>query len=135
MRCASQPATAPVADWIERAAAGASFLCLIHCIGLPLLLAALPGLSKLVALPESFHLWMLAFALPASSIALFGGYAGHLRMFPLLIGIGGLVLLAAAALLWPGEMLDTLATIAGALCLMFAHLSNWRLRHRNHRHG
>ncbi len=34
MRCVQQAARAPV-DWVERAAVGASILCLIHCAGLP----------------------------------------------------------------------------------------------------
>ena len=135
MCLASQPANSPFADWVERAAAGASFLCLIHCIGLPVLFAVLPALSTLIPLPETFHLWMLAFAVPASTAALVGGYARHKRIFPPLLGGIGLLLLAAGALLWSREALDTIATLAGALCLMFAHLANWRLRHRNHLHG
>lgn len=135
MCLASQPASSPFADWVERVAAGASFLCLIHCIGLPVLFAALPALTALIPLPETFHLWMLALAFPTSSVALIGGYARHARLVPLLLGGSGLMLLAAGALLWSGEALDTIATMAGALCLMFAHWANWRSRRFHHRHG
>ncbi|MBC9032664.1 MerC domain-containing protein [Sphingomonas sp. JC676] len=135
MTCGQQAAGAPVTDWFERAAVGASMLCLIHCIGLPLLLAALPALSRLIALPESFHVGVLGFALPTSGAALLLGHRGHRERLPLIVGGIGLALLAVGALLLLGSPMETPATIAGSACLVFAHLWNWRLRHRRHRHG
>lgn len=126
--------SAPAIDWVERAAVGASALCLIHCAGLPLLLAALPALSSLVALPESFHVWILAFAVPSSALALFTGRHHHRRAYPLMIGTTGLILLATGALLLIGGRWETPATILGSLCLAYAHIANWRLRHSGHRH-
>lgn len=121
-------------DWVERAAVGASALCLIHCAGLPLLLAALPALSSLIAVPESFHVWVLAFAVPTSALALFTGRRHHRRVYPLMIGAVGLMLLAFGALLLLGGRWETPVTIMGSLCLAFAHVANWRLRHLHHRH-
>jgi hypothetical protein len=132
MKIAHRIAAAANADWVERAAVGGSALCLVHCAGLPLLLAALPALSRLMALPESLHVWALAFALPTSAAALFLGYRGHRERWPLLAGGIGLSLLALGALVLLGGPFETLVTIAGSLCLVFAHLSNWRLRHRGH---
>ena len=106
MSCGQQAAGAPAIDWVERAALGASFLCLIHCAGLPLLLAALPALSRLIAIPEDFHAWIL-----------------------------GLALLSAGALLLLGGPYETPVTTAGSVLLVLAHVANWRLRHRRHRHG
>ena len=134
MTCGPQAADGPVTDWFERAAVGASMLCLIHCIGLPLLLAALPALSKLIALPESFHVWVLGFALLTSSAALLPGHRGHRKRLPLAAGSVGITLLAVGALLLPSSPVETPATVAGSMCLVFAHLSNWRLRHHRHRH-
>jgi CHASE2 domain-containing sensor protein len=130
-----QPAaSAPGIDWLERAAVGASAVCLIHCIGLPLLLAALPALSSLISIPESFHVWILAFAVPTSALALFTGRHRHRRAYPLMIGTAGLVLLATGALLLLGGRWETPVTILGSLCLASAHIANWRLRHSSHRH-
>ncbi|MEI9851712.1 MAG: MerC domain-containing protein [Sphingomonas sp.] len=112
---------ARVADWFERAAAGASMLCLAHCAGLPLLLAALPALSKLIALPATFHLWVLGFAVPASGPALAVGWRQHRVRYPLAVGGAGLALLAVGALLLLGGPYETPATIAGSLSLAFAH--------------
>jgi hypothetical protein len=130
-----QPAAnAPGIDWIERAAVGASALCLIHCIGLPLLLAALPALSSLLPIPESFHVWVLAFAVPSSALALFAGRHHHRRAYPLTIGATGLILLATGALVLLGGPWETPVTILGSLCLACAHVANWRLRHSSHQH-
>lgn len=135
MRCGHPAAGAPVTDWFERAAVGASFLCLVHCAGLPLLLAALPALSSLIALPEDFHVWVLALAVPASGTALFLGIRRHRAWLPLAAGSIGLALLAAGALLLSASPLDTPVTLAGSISLILAHVANWRLRHRRHRHG
>ncbi|MEI9926844.1 MAG: MerC domain-containing protein [Sphingomonas sp.] len=128
-------AGAGATDWLERAALGASAVCLVHCAGLPLLLAALPALSKLIALPESFHVWVLGFAVPISGATLLAGLRRHRTRRPLVAGGVGLALLSAGALVLLGGPYETPVTIAGSLCLAFAHVSNWRLRHRGHRHG
>jgi len=135
MRLGQRAAGAPIADWAERAAVGASTLCLIHCAGLPLLLAVLPALSKLIALPESLHLWMLVVAIPTSGVALLLGKARHRAWLPLLAGGAGLCLLAIGALTLIGGAFETPVTITGSTALVIAHLSNWRLRHRQHDHG
>jgi hypothetical protein len=122
-------------DWLDRAALGASMLCLLHCLALPLLLAALPALSRAFSVPESVHLWILAFAVPSSAIALFGGRARHGTAYPIFIGIAGLACLAAGALPLAGTQWDTVVTVPGSILLAIAHLANWRLRHSHHRHG
>lgn len=131
MRCGPPAAGAPAFDWVERAAAGASLLCLIHCAGLPLLLAAMPALSRVLDLPESLHLWLLGFAVPALLL----GFRQHRAWLPLALGAAGLALLTAGALLFDGGRLETVATVAGSLCLIAAHVGNWRRRHGGHRHG
>ncbi len=123
------------ADWIERAALGASLLCLVHCLALPMLIAALPMLSKLLSLPESVHVWLLAFAVPASGLALVSGCRRHGALYPLLVGAGGLALLAVGGFVVAATPAETWATVAGSLSLAFAHLANWRLRHALHVHA
>jgi hypothetical protein len=134
MRHRHPVASASRIDWIERAAVGASAVCLIHCAGLPLLLAALPALSSLLPIPESFHVWILGFAVPTSALALIAGWRHHRRAYPLQVGTIGLALLATGALLLLGGRWETPVTIVGSLCLAFAHVANWRLRHLHHRH-
>lgn len=83
-------------DWLDRAAVCASGACMAHCLALPLVVAALPALSSVLAAPEAFHLWMLALAVPAAAVALVQGRARHGAWAPLVVGAAGLVLLATA---------------------------------------
>lgn len=117
-------------DWLERAAVGASLVCLVHCLALPLLLAALPALAALVAIPETFHVWVLAVAVPMSGFALLLGIRDHRSRLPLFIGSVGLGLLAVGALVLLGGRLETPVTVVGSLALAAAHLLNWQRRHR-----
>jgi hypothetical protein len=123
------------ADWLERLAFSAALLCLIHCLALPVALAVLPMLSKILALPETLHLWLLCLAVPASTLALVSGGVGRKKRVPLLLGGAGLALLAAGAILFGATAAETPATVAGSLALAAAHGLNWRLRHARHQHG
>jgi hypothetical protein len=116
-------------DWLERAAVGASLACLVHCLALPLLLAALPALSCFISLPESFHGFMVAIAVPASSLALIKGMAAHRGVLPAMLGATGLVFLVVAAFMLGASSLETPITVAGSLLLASAHVFNWRMRH------
>ncbi len=113
---------------IERAALGASFLCLVHCLALPLLIAVLPALSSFLPNDTSFHLWMLAFVVPASGFALTSGQARHGVSWPLLIGLLGLFCLTVGVLAFGGTWLETAFTVLGAALLGVAHIANLRLR-------
>jgi hypothetical protein len=128
-----QVARASLIDWLDRTAVGASFFCLIHSAGHPLLHAAVPAVSRAVAIPERFHLWMLAFAIPTSAIALVAALRRHGRGETLMLGGIGLALMAGA-LAFAETPAETAMTIAGSLCLASAHIVNLR-RHWPHRHG
>lgn len=119
-------------DWLERAALGASVACLIHCLALPLLLAALPVLSTVLNIPESIHVWILAFAIPTSAVAFIAGRTHHGAIYPLVLGVGGLLLLAIGAFVFGGVPAETPVTVCGSLMLAAAHIANWRLRHTHH---
>jgi len=126
--------TTKYADWVERAALSASALCLIHCLALPFLLAALPMLAATVALPVDLHVAILIFAVPSSLVALVLGQRGHRAATPLIAGIVGLGLLSLGALAFGSTAAETPVTVAGSLTLAAAHLANWRLRHAAHSH-
>lgn len=125
-----EPATSPrrLEDMLDTAAAGASLLCIVHCLVLPLALAALPTLARAVPIPESFHIAMVILAFPTSLWALLAGRSLHLGRWPLVAGVAGLGLMCAGLLLEPAH-LEVQATVAGSLLLCVAHLWNWRMRH------
>ena len=117
------------ADWAERIAVGGSLMCLVHCLALPLVIAALPALSNALSIPEDFHQWVLALAIPTALVALVQGQARHHRRWPLAIGLVGLCLLACGAFLLDESAAETVVTVTGSLTLATAHIGNWRMRH------
>lgn len=122
-------------DWVERTALAASVLCLAHCLTLPLLFAALPMIAELIALPERFHLAMVAIAVPTSGLALFDGHSRHRAYAPLVLGGFGLSGLIAGATALGGTSAETWVTVVASLTLAIAHGWNWRLRHRVRANG
>lgn len=107
-------------------AIGASFLCLVHCLMLPVLIVLLPTLGAFLAVPEQFHVWALAFTVPTSALALVAGYRRHGWLTPLLCVAPALVLLATGALLAKSELAETVWTVLGATLLSLGHVLNWR---------
>ncbi|HEV7290240.1 MerC domain-containing protein [Sphingomonas sp.] len=119
---------ARLVSWFDGLAVGASVLCLIHCLALPILIAALPALAARLDLGEGFHLAVLAFALPVSAVALGEGWRRHRGLTPLFVGAVGLVLLAAGLAFEEWVAVETGVTVAGSLLLAGAHVANWRGR-------
>jgi hypothetical protein len=119
-------------DMIEALAIGATVACLVHCLALPLLIAAIPVLATVMPLPGNFHVVALLLAVPATAGALFAGYRRHRLARPLVAGTLGLTLLAVAALAWHATPLEVPMTVVGSLLIAAAHLANWRYRREAH---
>lgn len=114
-------------DWLDGAAVAASTLCLLHCLALPVLLAALPILAEGLGLGIGMHAVMLLVAAPTSALALAAGYRRHGAIVPVVSGSTGLLLLMAGLIaLRPSS--ETILTVAGSMMLAAAHFHNWRLR-------
>lgn len=108
-----------------------STLCLIHCLALPMLAAALPLLG-VWAHDEWVHIVFVAIALPLTGFALWRAH----RCRPLPSALRALAALGLAGLLtgalgWPEETWETPLTVSGSLMLASAHVWNWT-RHRGH---
>ncbi|MEG3085422.1 MerC domain-containing protein [Sphingomonas sp. PB2P12] len=114
-------------DWLDRAPLVGSAACMVHCLALPLLLAAAP-VSIFFFIPESFHHWVIAFAAPAAVIALSSGRARHRTVFPVAFGCVGLTLLLLGAFVFPEGQVETIAVVFGGVSLATAHILNWRSR-------
>lgn len=116
--------------WLDGFAVGASLLCLIHCLALPILIAAMPVLARALGLGEELHVIILAAAIPTSAIALASGHRRHGALVPVFVGVAGLILMAAGAFFVSRAAAETALTVAGSLLLAGAHIANWRLRAR-----
>jgi hypothetical protein len=116
-----------VNNTLDSVAVGVSMTCLVHCLALPLLIALVPAWSSWVAVPESFHFWMVVFALPFSLAVLWHSARKRYWFSALWIGSAGLALMALA--LWvPNPFAEALVTSTGAILLALAHVRNWRRR-------
>lgn len=116
--------TPPLLDGL---AISASLLCLVHCLALPLVIAALPALASLLRMPESVHLWMLAFAVPMSGLAVWLGWRRHGRIVPVVLALAGLALMSWGALGGVAPGIETALTTLGGLSLAWGHVRNWQL--------
>lgn len=101
---------------------------MVHCLALPLLIAAAPALTVFLFIPESFHRWVLAFSAPAAVFALMGGRSRHHAVLPLGLGGVGLTLLALGAFVFSEGRVETIATVLGSVFVATAHILNWRSR-------
>lgn len=136
MTCSSAAAGASrrvAMPWLDRLALGASAACLFHCLFLPLLLAASPALTRMLDLPEAFHIYAFLAAVPISALAMRSGYARHGLLLPASLGLAGIAMLGIGALAGLSGLLETGVTLVGSVLLALAHIRNWQLRSLAHR--
>lgn len=117
--------------WVDRAAIGASLVCLAHCLILPGVFLLAPFLASVLAFPEDYHVWALVAALPLSLFAIVTGYRVHGTRLPVILAVLGLVALTIGALWLHSEVWEALVTSVGGVVLIVAHMINWRRTHAN----
>lgn len=121
-----------------------SGLCLLHCLGTPLLLLLFPMIHGLQGIHSSIH-WVAAVLLiPMAIYAVTQGYSHHRKkVVPVLAGLGATLVLAGA--LSPHLMphihhahdhewytKDLVVTILGSISLLFCHgLNIWFCRQKS----
>jgi hypothetical protein len=106
---------------------GASALCLVHCLGMPLLLVF--PLSGLMGKDDSFHRYLAIVVTAPVLLALAPGFIAHRRWLVLVLGGAGLAgVIAGFALVGPryGESAETVLTVIGGAQLVAAHYVNRR---------
>lgn len=111
--------------WLDGFAIGASSLCALHCLGLPLLLALLPALAARIDPGESFHISMLALAVPTSLFALIRGRRRR-GTHRIILGMCGIALMTIGAFLTSEPRVEAAWTVTGSVMLAIAHILNWR---------
>lgn len=116
---------------LDASAIALSSLCLLHCLALPLLAAALPLLG-VWAEAEWVHVLFVIIAAPMTGFALWRAHRQQrLPAAAVTSAAVGLSLLLAGAAGWPSHDSETPMTVAGSLLLAATHAWNaWR-RHRH----
>lgn len=105
-----------------------SSVCAVHCLVTPLLLLTLPVMGEVFG-SHWVHPLMAVTILPVGLYAFWSGYKHHKQAKVLSLGVVGLSMIAAAAVLpheWVEVMEHDVVTIFGSLLLVAAHVLNRR---------
>ncbi len=119
--------------WLDITSMGLSGLCVVHCLALPFLVAALPFLGVFTQ-NDWVHQALVLIAAPLTGLAFWRARAWTRPEVAVLM-TAGLLLLATAAFVSELEAYEVLISVCGALSLAGAHLLNYLGgRHLFHRH-
>ena len=140
--------------WLDSLAISMSVICAVHCLLTPLLIILFPILTTTFWVDQDFHLWMLLFVLPTTSLAVFLGCRKHRDKFVIGLSTIGLGCLFGVSLyesvfhinqilqhssecvqcvhggLKNSFTITTFANILGGFLLAGAHVRNYRLCRR-----
>lgn len=83
--------------WLDTFAISMSFICAIHCMITPVLVAVLPVVASSFWVHKDFHLWMLLLVIPMALISLLMGCKRHKSKLVLALGVIGLLFLCSVA--------------------------------------
>ena len=141
--------------WLDSLAISMSVICAVHCLLTPLLIILFPILTTTFWVHQDFHLWMLFFVLPTTSLAVFLGCRKHKDKLIIGLSVAGLACLFTVSLyesffhanhlLQDGSVClhcvqggvknhlraTTFANILGGALLASAHIRNYRLCRRS----
>jgi len=115
-------------NWLDGTAMGASGLCLLHCLFLPLAILLIPAFSSVSETTEAVHILSLILVVPVSLTAL-GASALKSNSYSVLVaGAIALVILILGALFEHIPLAGIALTTLGSILLILCHLRNWQAR-------
>ena len=118
-----------VTSVLDRSAIGLSFLCVLHCLAVPLTLILMPSLAALPIADERVHLLLVFLVLPTSTVALTLGCRQHGLKHILAWGLTGIAILVLAAGLgeeFLGEYGEKILTVVGSVLVAVGHVLNFK---------
>ena len=118
-----------VISLLDRSAIGLSFLCVLHCLAVPLTLILMPSLAALPIADERVHLLLVLLVLPTSTVALTLGCRQHGLKHILAWGLTGIAILVLAAVLgegFLGEYGEKILTVVGSVLVAVGHILNFK---------
>lgn len=104
-----------------------SFICMIHCISIPLLVIV--GFDSVLWMIDNewVEMAILFASLLIGGIAFFQGYLLHRRRFIPLLFVAGFLLIAKGELIDP-EWLGIMVAVFGTILIVIAHFQNLKWR-------
>ena len=118
-----------VTSVLDRSAIGLSFLCVLHCLAVPLTLILMPSLAALPIADERVHLLLVLLVVPTSTVALTLGCRQHGLKHILAWGLTGIVILVLAAGFgeeFLGEYGEKILTVVGSVLVAVGHILNFK---------
>lgn len=115
---------------LDKFAIGFSALCVVHCLFLPVLIAAIPAFGAMFFTDEVFHKLLLVGVLLTSLSGLILGCKKHKQWRIFGYGSVGIVILIFAAFFghdFMGVEGERLFTIIGSLVVAYSHYRNFNL--------
>lgn len=123
--------------YLDRIAITLSTICIVHCLAMPVLVAALPVLAVAFGTDGHFHALMLWLVVPTSALGFGLGYKVHGNAAIVATGTAAVVVLAIVAL-WGHDhwnrTVEIGVNVIASLLLASAHWRNFREVRRRHRH-
>jgi hypothetical protein len=122
---------------LDRVGATASFLCAIHCVSLPLVVAILPALGLGFLASHGFERAFVACAAALALGSLAAGFRHHRRWRAFAVLLPGLALMCAGLVADAAAqpLLHAVLVGTGGLLVAGAHVANLRLGHAHARAG
>lgn len=118
--------------WLDLASMGLSGLCVVHCLLLPFLVAALPFLG-IFSQNDIVHKVLVLIAAPLSALALLRSKSWR-KAEVIVPMVAGLLFLAAAAFVPALEAFEAALSVIGAVLVASAHVINYGGLRTFHRH-
>jgi uncharacterized membrane protein YfcA len=112
---------------LDRAGIYASALCFVHCLGTPILLSLSAVSAHFLPTEEHTHRTMAVIVTLLGTAALGNGYRRHKQRSILVLMAAGLALIFFGAYFGdrlPNHWDEVGITLAGSLCMIFAHRLN-----------
>lgn len=107
-----------------------SGICLLHCIAVPVIAFTVPAASGLILDKESLFHWILLWlAIPISGVAFWYAWHRHQATGTLILGALGLFVMFVGVSHIFGHENEIGITVAGAIAVAIAHLSNFVRAH------
>lgn len=128
------PSSRRFAVVVDRVGATASFLCAIHCMALPFVLALLPLIGLGFLAGHAFERIFVACAAALASASILTAYRRHRKPHALFLMVPGIALLlfGVAIDIDAHIVVHTISVVAGGLLVASAHVTNLVLAHRHH---
>lgn len=114
-----------------------SFLCIIHCVSLPLLIVFVPSMASYFSDEGVAHYMLYSVAIVAALLSIAPGYRMHLKKAPLIWLGAGLASLGLATFAhdYLGHDYEPFIAVFGSLLIIRAHYLNHKLCHHCHEHN